>query len=96
MATESTVLKSLIRNAIARGYLISVHDGEEWAVVKSKDATAIFEAATATDESNLRFRLIGGEFIGTVYLVFGNSPEELIADYSDNDAIRALVDSVEV
>lgn len=70
---------------------MSVHDGEEWAVVKSTNQTAIFEAATATDQSNLRFRLAGGENVGTVFLVFGNSPEELIADYTDNEVMRTLV-----
>lgn len=92
MATEISVLKALVSRAIARGLVVSVNDGESWPVKKSTDIQAIVEAATGVDESSLRFRdSVTGESVGFVYLVFGNSPEELIADHTDSPVMAALV-----
>ena len=92
MATEISVLKALVSRAIARGLVVSVNDGESWPVKKSTDIQAIVEAATGVDESSLRFRdSVTGESVGFVYLVFGNSPEDLIADHTDSPVMAALV-----
>jgi len=94
MATERSVVSRLIKAALAREYTVSVFDSEEWAIRRSNSHKAIMAEIMATDEDTLRFRK-DDEIIGSVYLAYGNSPDEVIADYSDNDRIAELVAEVE-
>jgi hypothetical protein len=96
MTTERTQANKLVDAALAKGWTVSVCDGEEWTVKKSTDAKAIKASLMSTDEDILRFRRADGTKIGMVVLVYGNSPEELFSDHSDNEEINALVKSVEV
>jgi hypothetical protein len=90
---EEMVCRAIIREALALGWTVSVHDGEEWAVKRSDNTSEIFNAANSVDTCTLLFRK-HGDRVGTVFLVWGNSPEELICDHSDNDVINALVNRV--
>lgn len=92
MATERTVFMNLVEAALQRGCIISVNDGEEFAVKRSRERAAIFEAANAVGEATLIVRYDNGVLAGSIMVVWGNSPEELFADYSDNAFIGALVD----
>ena len=90
MATEMTVARNLVKKAIDAGYKISVYDGEEYPVKKSRNFTEITRALASTDQDILVIRDLDGLRIGRILLVYGNSPEELIADHTDNEAINAL------
>ncbi|MDX0762392.1 hypothetical protein U8C32_08695 [Sinorhizobium medicae] len=91
--TEQRIVGKLIRKALALGYLVSVYDGEEWALVKADDYKAITAEVAATDETTLRFRLASGEKVGSVWLVHGNE-DDVISDCSDNAATLALCEGV--
>lgn len=97
-SSETKVLARLIAAAFAAGFVISVDDGEGFAVKRSTDKAQIIEAATAVDMATLVFRdAATGIKTGWVLLVFGNASDgsELIADYSANPATEALVKTVE-
>lgn len=77
---DRTVVTAIIRNAIKRGWNISVNDGEEWVVRRSNNENEISAAMFSTDEDYLKV-YADGQLIGSVYLVWGNDGE-CLADYS--------------
>ena len=88
---EKRVVRRLVKAALDRGYTVSVHDGEEWPVRKSDSVVEIMAALGATDMERLLLRSADGTRIGSILLVYGNSPEEVIADHTDNELIQGLV-----
>ena len=83
----------MINYAIAKGWTISVHDGEDWAVQWSTDAKQVKAELAATDADTLVFRTDNGTTrVGSMSLVYGNEPGVVISDHTDNDAITALYD----
>lgn len=92
-AGEAVVARRLIRQALLRGWKVSVHDGEEWTVKQSTDRMTILAALCTTDNDTLKFRDAAGVCVGNIWLVWGNDPagQELCADYTDNEAIESLV-----
>lgn len=50
---ENRIAKAAIAGLLAAGYFVSVYDGEEVALRRSRDAKAIFSAMGATDEETL-------------------------------------------
>jgi len=79
---ESRVARKIVNAAIASGYCLSVHDGEEWTLRRSKDAQAVLDALATTGMDTIRLRSPEGVRVGELILVWGNDPEgsELIAD----------------
>jgi hypothetical protein len=89
-ATERNIAKALVRRALAAGYSITVHDGEEATLKTSKDEKAIFAAMNSTDSDTLKFYK-RGLYVGWIWLVWGNE-DDLISDWSANDEIEALAE----
>ena len=91
LAKEKAAAGKIIDRALAKGYLVSVNDGEEWVVKKSTKRKQIYDALASTDSDLLKIRNAAGESLGSIYLVWGNSAEELCNDYTDNPEIAELV-----
>jgi hypothetical protein len=89
-AAEKAVARHLIRAILAKGYTASVHDGEVWEVKRSTSFTAIEDAIGNTDMDTVRARDASGQQVGDFCLIWGNAPDELISDYSDNPICAAL------
>lgn len=87
---ETQIAHRIISKALKAGYTVSVNDGEEWALKRSSDRSAICAAIQSTDHDYLRFRNAAGENLGWVMLVWGNG-DCVVSDHIDNDAMRALV-----
>ena len=89
---ERGVATRLVRAALHAGYAVSVYDGEEYTVKRSRRERQILAALATTGEDALVIRDATGERLGVLSLIWGNDPsgEELIADHSDNDAMEAL------
>lgn len=81
---EAQVIRKLVKQALAAGYTVSVYDGEEWALKLSTQPEKIMAELGATDCEVLRFRKDGRQ-VASVTLIYGNSPAEVIADYSAGD-----------
>jgi hypothetical protein len=94
ISREKRIAHKLITDAVAAGYLISVYEGEDWAIKRSHDGDAVKAALASTDEDVLRFRQADGALVGWVRLIWGNDCD-LISDCSDNEAINELVKGAE-
>lgn len=88
---EANVIRPIIQRALDAGYKVSVYDGGEWTVKKSTDRDRIMAALGTTDIDTVRFRDANDENIGSMMLVYGNDPEEVVADHTDNPTMEALV-----
>ncbi|TGT64042.1 MULTISPECIES: hypothetical protein [unclassified Mesorhizobium] len=90
--TEAKIIKRLVRKALNLGYVVSVYDGEDYAIVRSNDFDAITAEIAATDSTELVFRRADDKTkIGSVLLIHGND-EDVISDHSDNELTNALVE----
>ncbi len=90
---EATVARRLVKAMLARELSVSVNDGEEWTVKKSRVYREIIDALCSTGEDYLRIYAPTGDCLGAFYLVWGNAEDgsELISDYSANDFCERLV-----
>lgn len=90
-----TAYIDLVKTAIKQGYTVSVWDGGEWQVKRSKSLKAIMEAVKSVEEAQLRIRN-GDEVVGWARVsIYGVDPEETVIDTSDNDFMNAWWDSYE-
>ena len=90
ISNEKMIVRKVVKNAIALGYTVSLYDGEEWTVRKSSNVAAVMDAVQSTDSDTLSFRK-DGEKVGSVWLVYGNSASEVIADYSDVEEVQTIL-----
>lgn len=73
-----------IKAILARGWKISVYDGEEWAEKLSTSYKAVKDAIEAVEEAKLVVRKNDPERtrLGSLYVLpYGVGPEESIADW---------------
>jgi hypothetical protein len=84
---EATVARRLVKALLAREMFVSVNDGEEWTVKKSRAYGEIVNALCSTGEDYLRAYAPTGDCLGGFYLVWGNADDgsELISDHTAND-----------
>lgn len=87
-ALEIAIARKTIDVLLAMGYKISVNDGEEVTVNRSRDRDKILAAMFTTDEDALLVHLSGdakndGPF-GWVRFIYGNDGWDVINDYTTN------------
>lgn len=88
--TERKVIRHATRALIAAGFHVGVYDGEAVSCKPTQRVTTVMAAVGACDEEWLRVytpsETEAGKFkrIGTIYLVYGNSGWDVMADYSLN------------
>lgn len=78
---------SLIKAAIAAGHSMQVCDGEyddnnEMVLYPVHGYQEAKDAVEGVDESRIEFTNKDGVYLGHAYIVLGNDPDELVADYS--------------
>ena len=81
---EAELMALAISRALFYGWSISVHDGEEWAAKRVRDAETLWPLLASVEAETLKFRDRAGNEVGSAYVVYGNGPGELFADYSGN------------
>ena len=93
---EAEAARQLVEAVLERGYALSVSDGEEWTVERSRTESEILDALATTDGDVLRLWTEDGATHGWFYLVYGNAEDgsELIADYTDNEVCNAIWEEV--
>jgi len=81
--------KNLVDYALAQGLVVSVYDGEEWAVRQSRDAKTICEAIESVDEASINIIRNDDPFAGAIawaYIsAYGVGPDETVIDHTDNE-----------
>lgn len=83
----------LIKNALAKGYVISVFDGEEWDVKKSKSYKEIKDSIESVEVAQIRIRSEDdGYLIGWAQIIPDLEPDETVADFTDNEPMHDLLE----
>jgi hypothetical protein len=77
---EEKIVKRVIRDMLAAGFKISVHDGEEIVLQPSTDAEVIAAAMFSTDDD--RLICTKDDVRGFVQFIYGNDGVDVINDYS--------------
>jgi len=90
---EQKIARYCVRQLLAAGYSLSVFDGEEVTIERSKDAATVVNAMNTTDDDYL-FVYEDGEKDrkGWVRFVYGNDGGDVICDYTTN--LDATLDKV--
>jgi len=96
-----TQVRKLLKVAIAKGYVISYHDGEEWAVKQSADLSALWKEIYWTEgnwfhveEFTLKIRKADGSVIGNIFFVPDDDGSS-ICDYTIGAELETLIREVE-
>src|SRR5580765_6314792 len=94
MKQEKRMASGLILACLARGYRITVDNGEDKPIVLSKSYKAVMAELWQTDEEHVLIYDAEGKRQGWFFLVYGNDGWDLISDFADNAACRAIWDEV--
>lgn len=91
-AGEARAARKLVKAALARELSVSVNDGEETTVRRSRKYSEIIDALATTGEDYLILYAPTGDRVGTFYLIYGNDDDgsELIADHTDNIVCNSM------
>jgi hypothetical protein len=92
---ERAIIERLVSDALFFGYSVSHSDGEALTVSRSRDTAPIMTQLHACDEEGLLFYDEEGGRVGAVSLVYGNGGYDVIADYTVNERMTALVAGAE-
>jgi hypothetical protein len=81
--------KTLVKKALAKGFTVSVWDGEEWQVKRGSKYQEIIDAIESVDFSELRIRQ-GDDFIGWASIVLDCEDEATVSDFTYNKIMHEL------
>ena len=71
--------------------ILAVNNGDEWVKLNDVGVTEFLEETVAADEASLRVAYTDGKKY-SLYLVFGNSPGELVCNHTDFDPLSVAVE----
>lgn len=99
---EKKVCTALVNACLARGYAISVSDGEDWPVIRSTDKIAVLAALFSTDEDQIVIHDTAGVKAGWFLLIYGNDGYDVVSDFTANpvcdgiweEVLRPLADTI--
>lgn len=94
VTAEKRMCTALVKACLDRGYLVSVHDGEEWAVKKSTDKAVILAELFSTDQDEIVIRTTDGTRAGWFQLTYGNDGYDVVGDHTDNEVCNAIWNEV--
>lgn len=93
--TEREALVKVITHLVGQGWaVVGVNDGGEKISAKGKTVEQVVDDADGVDEAWITFTC--GHATGTLWLVWGNSPIELIADHTTADGFGDAVDAAQL
>lgn len=87
---EARHAAALVDALLAKGAKISIYDSEEWSLAGSTDRAAILETLGATEMEAVVARDSDGNTLGRFDLIYGNAPDELVSDHTDNAFCEAI------
>jgi len=101
IAVERAIVRALVKESIAQGYTVSLHDGNDdgWlAVEQSTNVAEIMRSIMTVDVETLYFYRDGARE-SWVQLIYGNDGWDVIADYGqkmesvvDSEPVKSLVE----
>lgn len=91
---DKKMAAALVDALLAKGCLVSIYDGEDWACKHSNNRAVILDAVGNTDQDEVVVRYAATK-LGWFLLVYGKDPGEIIDDYTANDFCQSIVDKVQ-
>jgi hypothetical protein len=88
---EKGIAKRVVRAAIAAGYTVSLWDGGDWTVKRSRKLSEVVGAMFTVDEERLDIRNSEGGLIGNVWFVYGNDDFYAINDFTATQTMEKLL-----
>lgn len=79
---ELEIATAIIRSALSLDYVVSIHDGEDFAIQHSNNLNDLVQHLATTDEDTIYIYTNEAKPIGWVFLVYGNNGHDVIADHS--------------
>ena len=92
---EFKIISTLVDEALAKGYRLSVNDGEETTISKSDDRDDILQALGEVDEEHLIAYDAEDKRVGWFFLVYGNEPYYVVNDYTANPRTEELFAAIQ-
>jgi hypothetical protein len=77
--------KHLVKHTLARGFTVSVFDGEDWDVKRSNKYQTIIDSIESVEEAQIRIRDTDGNNVGWALVIPGLNDDETVADYTCTD-----------
>lgn len=79
---EKKVIEAIIRAALEDGLKVTICDGEDYSVKVSRDFDQIMAGLGHCEEETIMlYNNIGENWVGSIYLVYGNDPDEVVNNY---------------
>jgi hypothetical protein len=88
---ERGIAKRVVRSAIEAGFTVSLYDGGDWPVKRSRKLSEVVGAMFTVDEESLEIRNVEGGLIGTVWMVYGNDGFDAINDFTATETMERLL-----
>ena len=90
---DEQIANALVDNAVSDGFLISVNDGAEKVVNRSRNIAEITKAMFSTDMNTLTLN-VEERRVGMITLIYGNGGNglDVIRDHTDSPHINRLVE----
>lgn len=88
---EREVVRAILDGIVAEGYVFSIFDGGEWVLRRSSNIEAALALMFSSDGDIVHVRTRTGERVGSINLIYGNAPWEVVQDHTDNDKIAACL-----
>jgi hypothetical protein len=80
---EAVIATAIVEAALAKGWAITVNDGEEDAIKRGTHRQQVLDAMSSTDDDRLTFFDMGngGARVGSVWLIYGND-QDVVSDWT--------------
>lgn len=95
---EKKIAKKILAALVAAGYLVRIHDGEEWAGKRTADDKEAFKQMFSTDDDLIAvYKPDEKEHFAWIQLIYGNCGFDVIHDYTTNleDLVKPIMDYAE-
>ena len=87
---EKGIAKRVVRAAIEAGFMVSLFNGGDWVVTKSRKLSEVVGAMFTVDEESLMI-YADGRAVGVVQFVYGNDGYDAIADHTATIEMETLL-----
>lgn len=92
---EKKVIEAIIRAALEDGLKVTICDGEEFSVNLSRDFDQIMKGLGHTEEETIMlYNNIGENWVGSIYLCYGNEPDEVVYNFGWTTAYATAEDRI--
>jgi len=86
--------RHLVKHALKHGYAVSVWDGEEWQLKRSKGFESIVDAIQSVEEAEIRIRNTDDEIVGWAKVsAYGLEDDETVIDHTVNSFMDSWQES---